>query len=96
MIASPTADIEDTPGSNDPTCGGNVVEHRVWVWVQALIERREGASLVAGPYAYRRPPAVPSSQTCAHPSFSVRGTPRITLREYVLTVFMARVASELP
>jgi hypothetical protein len=50
MIASPTADIEDERGSADSTGGDDLVEHTVWAWVQALIQRREWASLVAGPH----------------------------------------------
>jgi len=50
MIASPTADIEDEGGRIDSTGGDDLVEHGMWAWVQAPIERREGTALVAGPH----------------------------------------------
>src|SRR5258708_25794344 len=50
MIASAAADIEDQRGSVDSTGGDDLVEHAVRARAQALIERREGTSLVAGPH----------------------------------------------
>src|SRR5258708_4675115 len=50
MIASAAADIENERGSVDSAGGGDLVEHSVRAWVQALIERREGTALVAGPH----------------------------------------------
>ena len=50
VIASSATDIEDERGSADSTGGGDLVKHGVRAWVQALIERREGTSLVAGPH----------------------------------------------
>jgi hypothetical protein len=48
VIAS--ADIEDERGCIDSTGGGDLVKHGVRAWVQALIQRREGTSFVAGPH----------------------------------------------
>jgi len=50
MIASATTDIEEERGSADSTGGGDLVKHAVRAWLQALIERRERTSLVAGPH----------------------------------------------
>jgi hypothetical protein len=50
VIASAAADIEDARGGADSAGGCHLVEYGVRAWVQALIERREGTSLVAGPH----------------------------------------------
>ena len=50
MIASAAADIENERGRADSTSGDDLVEHTVWAWVQALIQRRKGTALVAGPH----------------------------------------------